>query len=465
MFSTTKIMIQRIPSALFQNHPFEDTDIINAYNWIRSFISDKEWLERKKKIEKDISIPFLNHPPFVDIRKGTLIAIQKDQIGWYLYLIYTLINEPYRYDYFQGARIIPIFKRIGMNLELVKRIGGINKKIRDLLSRRASEADAILFEILTALLWVRNGWDVKVLEEGKSAKTPDFQVTKDGKIWQVECKRQKKTATYAYAEIAKRQIIISYISKLLVQHNILLDINFHVELVSLPDTYLKDLIEDLIPKVKTAGKLISNNEVDIDVSFVDVKAIQKYLESNYLKNNSPHLIELIANKPVDNFGFTSGVKGNFYYVGEGEANNVYISEVFNAYGVQCYCDAETTIKAKARDVKNQINDAIKQFSSNAKGIIHIGMETFDGPEVEKERAKKIISTLGQIDTRDSNLRWVYFHFFQSYSRANEDWIIDETVDSVTAYVDPIPPIQKTFLIIPEDSDTMENVSHWNRQLP
>lgn len=458
-------MIPRIPSARLQYEPFKDNDIKNAYNWIRSFMSDKEWLERKEKIEKDISIPFLNHPSFVDIRTGTLIAIQKDQIGWYLYLIYTLINEPYRYDYFQGARIVPIFKRIGMNLELVKSIGGINKKIRDLLSKRASEADAILFEVLTALLWVRNGWDVKILEEGKGNKTPDFQMTKDGEIWQVECKRQKKTATYAYAETAKRQIMISHISKLLVQHNILLDINFHVELVSLPDTYLKNLIEDLIPKVHNSGKLMSNNEVDIDVSFVDIKAIQKYLENNYLKNNSPHLIELIANKPVDNLGFTSGIKGNFYYLGEGEANNVYISEVFNAYGVQCYCDAETAIKAKARDVKNQINDAIAQFSSNTKGVIHIGMETLDGPEVEGERAEKIISTLKQIDTQDSNLRWVYFHFFQSYTRSDEDWIIDETVDSVTAYVNPIPLIQKTFLIIPEDSDTIEQESHWNRPLP
>lgn len=178
-------MIPRIPSARLQYEPFKDNDIKNAYNWIRSFMSDKEWLERKEKIEKDISIPFLNHPSFVDIRTGTLIAIQKDQIGWYLYLIYTLINEPYRYDYFQGARIVPIFKRIGMNLELVKSIGGINKKIRDLLSKRTSEADAILFEVLTALLWVRNGWDVKVLEEGKGNKTPDFQMTKDGEIWQV----------------------------------------------------------------------------------------------------------------------------------------------------------------------------------------------------------------------------------------------------------------------------------------
>ena len=428
-------------------------------------MSDKEWLDRKVKIEKEISITFLNRPPVIDIRKGTLIAIQKDQIGWYLYLVYTLIYEPYRYDYFQGARIIPIFKRIGMNLNLVKCIDGINKKVRDLLGKRTSEADAILFEILTALLWVRNGWNVKIIVEGGSGKNPDFQCTKNGETWQIECKRQKKTADYTYTETAKRQIMISHISELLVQHNILLNIKFHVELVSLPDTYLKNKLKDLIPKIKSPGKLISNNEVDIDVSFVDIKAIQKYLYKNYLKYNSPHLTELIANKPIDYSGFTSGINGNFYYVGEGEANNVFVSEIYNAFGVQCFCDAEEAIQAKARDIKSQIYSAIKQFDSGSNGIIHIGMETFDGPDVEKERAKKIMNTLGQVDTMNSNLRWVYFHFFQSYSRSYQEWIIDETVDLATAYVNPISPIQKTFLIVPEDSDTIEDLSHWNRQLP
>lgn len=191
-----------------------------------------------------------------------------------------------------------------------------------------------------------------------------------------------------------------------------------------------------------------------------------YLEKNYIKNHSPQLIELIANKPIDNTSFTYGIKGNYIYVGEGETNNLFISEIYNAFGVQCYCDAEESIKAKARDVKIQIHSAMKQLNSNSNGIIHIGMETFDGPQVECERAKKIMNTLGQIDVikTSSNLRWIYFHYFQSYSRSYEDWFVDETVDSASAYVNPISPIQNTFLILPEDLDTI-NGSHWNRELP
>lgn len=42
-------MIQRIPASLFQYNQFQDQDIINAFNWFKSFISEKEWSERKKR--------------------------------------------------------------------------------------------------------------------------------------------------------------------------------------------------------------------------------------------------------------------------------------------------------------------------------------------------------------------------------------------------------------------------------
>lgn len=459
-------MIHRISAHRLNDQLFRDQDVVDAYNWFRTFISDKDWQIRKAEIEKEISIVFVNHLSFIDIRNGTLISIQKDRIGWYLYLVYTSIHEPWRYDYHQGARIIPIFKRIGMNLDLVKGIEGINKKIKDLLRKRPSEADAILFEILTALLWVRNGWKVKIIEEGKTmSKSPDFEVNKNGVSWQVECKRQSKTGEYAYKETAKRQIMISHISELLIQYNVLLDIKFHVELISLPDRYLKDILTDIIPVTKKVGTIISNDTLDVELSFVDINYIQEYLKTNYVKDNSPQLIELIANKPVDNLSFTCGTKGNYFYIGDGEANNVFISDIYNAFGVQCYCDAEEAINAKARDVKSQIYSAIKQFDSGSNGIIHIGMETFDGPHVEKERAKKIIDTLVKIDPINCNMRWIYFHFFQSYSRSYDDWIIDETVDFASADVNSIPPLQYGFIIIPEDLETMENGSHWDLKLP
>ncbi|WP_293303143.1 hypothetical protein [Pedobacter sp. UBA4863] len=459
-------MIPRIPLSQFPINTVKDIDIENAYNWFKSFISDKDWLKRKDEIENYLSTIVKSSTPFSEpISEGTLLVIQKDQIGWYLYLVHAYLFEPHKYEYYQGARIIPIFKRVGMDINLITKITGINKKMRDLFKKRRSEADAILFEILTALLWVRNGWEVAIVEEGKGAKTPDFEVLKGSERWQVECKRQMKTADYTYRETKKRQIMISQISKLLLQFNILLDITFHVELVSLPDTYLFDILNEIIPKTKTPCKIISNEFIDIDLSFVDIDFIQNHLKQYLVKNNSPQLLELIANKEVDHSAFTSGFLGNFYYVGDGEANNLYINEIVKAFGVHCYCNSKKALNAKARDVRSQINSAISQFNPDTNSIVHIGMETFDGPEVEMVRTEKIMNTMSNIDPESNKLCWIFYHYFQSYTRSYMDWYFDETVSTATSFLNPVLPIKNTFLIIPEDDVLIENNSHWNKDLP
>lgn len=459
-------MIPRIPLSQFPIRQETDTDVKNAYDWFKTFITDKDWSRRKQEIETHLSSVIKYEASFSkSINEGTLLVIEKDQIGWYLYLVHTYLYEPHKYEFHQGARVIPVFKRIGIDIELVKQIDGIRKKVRELLYKKTTEADAILFEILTGLLWARNGWEVKILPEGKGGKTPDFEVTKGIEKWQVECKRQKKTADYTYKEAKKRQVMVSEISKLLLQFNVCLDITFHVELISLPDDFLLELLVDIIPNVKTPCRIISNETVDIELSFVDINSIQAHLERYLVKNNSPQLLELIAKREVDYSAFTSGFEGRLYFVGDGEANNLYIRDIVNAYGVYCYCDSKQAIDAKARDVKKQINSAIAQFHPDENSIIHIGMETFDGPQVEMKRSEKILNTIGSIDTTDNKLCWIFLHYFQSYTRSYMDWYFDETVRPITSYINPILPIRNTFLIIPEDEVPIEDASHWEKDLP
>lgn len=459
-------MIPRLPLPEYLLNPPKDIDVEKAYNWFRSFISDKDWSRRKDEIEKYLNTIVRSSIPFSEpINEGTLLVIKKDQIGWYLYLVHTYLFERHKYEFYQGARVIPIFKRIGMEINLVKKIDGIDKKIRDMFKRRTSEADAILFEVLTALLWVRNGWEVTIIEEGKGPKTPDFEVVKGSEKWQIECKRQMKTADYTYKETKKRQIMISQISKLLLEFNILLDITFHVELVSLPDTYLFELLNEIIPITKIPCTIVSNEAVDIKLSFVDIDFIQEHLKQYSVKNNSPQLLELIAQKEVDHSAFTSGFLGNFYYLGDGETNNLYINEIVKAFGVHSYCDSEKAINAKARDVKSQIFSAISQFNPDSKSIIHIGLETFDGPEVEMARTEKITNTMFNIDPNNNKLCWIFYHYFQSYTRSYMDWYFDETVSSATSLINPVRPIENTFLIIPENEVEIEDASHWDKELP
>ncbi|MEZ7507218.1 hypothetical protein [Flavobacterium sp. Arc2] len=455
----------RVPVEKFNFPQYEDEDVIRAWQWFMSFISPIDWQKRKAAIESRITMEFKETVPFSEpLTEGTLLVVKDDVIGWYLYLLDMLINEPHKYENFQGARIVPVFKRLGIDLDLLKAINGIETRVKSLMKKRRLEADAILFEITSALLWARNGYEVAFLEEKNEGKTPDILATKGDKSWFIECKRQSKTADYTYRETYKRQKMVSYISNYLIKKNILLDIIFHVELESLPDTFLKEILDQKIQN-PVIGKIVSNAQVDIWLDFVDITEIKKHLVKYYVKNNSPMLNTLIGKKPVDNRGFTCGIFADFFRVGDGEVNNLYIRDVENAFGVYWSCDANESIEAKARDIKSHVYKAMQQFDSEGTAVIHIGMETFDGPDVEKARFEKIKETIEKIDPTKTNLRWIFCNFFQAYSPPDQDWVFDETVSTMTSYATQDAPIETKLMIVPENVDNSKYLNHWNRPLP
>jgi len=459
--------MRRIPLSKFPTLDFDDQDIIDAYDWFRSFLSLNDWMKIKSSIENYLTEIFEIHDPAESMKDDKLLVINKNRIGWYLYLVYTYIYEQTKYEHFQGARVLPIFKRLGSNLDSVKQIKGIEKRVRDLLRKRPSEADAVLFEILTGLVWVSNGWEVETIDENKGnlGKTPDFLASKGNESWQVECKRQSKTSDYAYAEQQKKLDMINEANDILLEHDIFLVVTFHVELTSLPKNYLKDLLLRIIPNFVDKEFLLKTTEIDVVLKKVDILQINKHLNINFVKHRSPQILELIAGRPVDHLNLTIGIRGESLYVGEGVINNRYYSEVSNAFGVEFFCDADASLLAKARDIKKQIHNATKQFDISKDAIIHVGMETSEGPEVERVRLEKILQTMDGFDPTGNSLCWVFCHYFQSYSRSEMNWYYDETVQILTTLRDRMPPIPKHFLIIPEDEVTIIEGSHWERDIP
>ena len=168
------------------------------------YIGRDKWIREKAKIEIQIAKKYHSQDTQniidIDFRKFD----QPNNIYWYLYLVETFLESVEKYEPHQGARIIPIFEKIGKCLESVIGIRGIDKKIHDLLDNRIEQTDSILFEILVALLWRNNGWSsVSFIPENKREKTPDISA-KDGRNeWMIECKRLSKLSNYSAREYAK----------------------------------------------------------------------------------------------------------------------------------------------------------------------------------------------------------------------------------------------------------------------
>jgi len=443
----------------------DDDELIAGYDWIRDFLSINDWMKKKSHIENYLIDKLKPVDPLKNIAESERIIIEDDKIGWYLYLAYTYIYERYKYNYFAGARVLPIFKQIGKHIHIVKNIAGIDKKVKDMLRKRPNEADAILFEILTALLWSRNGYTVEIIDEnqGASGKNPDFLAIKEGESWEVECKRLG-VSDYTAKETVKKLRIINEVKELLTENNILLNIQIHTELFELSDMFLKEQLEGIILTLGNEEKHIITSEADIRISKINVEKINEHLEKNFVKDGSPQLLELIAGRPVDYQGFTCGVDAMIECV-DGNLLSQYIVNIRNAYGIHFICDAKASMTAKAKDAGKQIKGAIKQFKGNTGGVIHLGLETVDGPEVEKVRTEKVFKTWEYLDVAETTLCWIYYHYFQSYSRSYREWSFDETVNAVTNLLYPDSPIPKHFLIVPEEEVSIVDGSHWEREAP
>ena len=228
----------------------DDEDIEAALQWFLGFLNPSDWNTRVAAIERDIETGI--RPKTRDFDASDYVSVYggRDRIAWYLYLLDTAQHDPLKYEPIQGARVVPIFKRLGADLALLNRIGGVEGRVQGLLDGERAQPDGGLFELLVALLWKRNGYPtVEFIAENPQQKTPDFLARSGREQWFVECKRLRKSSEYSEREREKWLAMWAQFVQHLTHHNVSLvfEIAFHVELQSLRDDYLVTQLAGKLP--------------------------------------------------------------------------------------------------------------------------------------------------------------------------------------------------------------------------
>lgn len=411
----------------------DNPEVQRVFEWFLSFMKPAEWRSRKEAIEKHIE--YIHKPKNCreKARNYESISFQQDKIGWYLYLAEMILTEPTKYEPIQGARVIPIFERLGTDFDLLRQIGGIDEKIRTLVSfgkRNIPEPDSVLFEVLVALLWKRNGWeDVSFVPEAPPEKRPDITATSRNTEWFIECKRLNGASEYSEMERQKWLKMWRHLRDYLVDKKIpaVFEIVFHVELNTLPDDFLVRELAGKLPLLSSPCVIISNEQWQVSFDAVNFEKAKTHLEKFPVKMPSSQLAELIAGYRDPNRGFTHVVLGKTDHFGEGRVNNKYLITMDFAACAFWHCDAENSIDKKARDIRKRLGEAVKQLPENQNSVIHVGLETLDGVLVEAERYRRIFNTAQNFDNSGKDLRWIYCHLFQSYAPPDQEWVFDETV--------------------------------------
>jgi hypothetical protein len=204
----------------------------------------------------------------------------------------------------------------------------------------------------------------------------------------------------------------------------------------------------------------------VSVTFVDFGRIQKHLERFRVKNYSPQLMELVGGRRcARGEGFSAVMNGSKSPHGEGRVVNEYIDDIAWAAGVHWRCDSERAYENKARDVRAHLSKAVEQLPATGRGVIHVGIETYDGELVEAERFQRIINTAGMFNPGGKDLRWVYCHLYEAYATPDKAWTIDETIYQFGANKTPNPePISERASVVPNEEGA-EPGTHWLRDAP
>ena len=447
---------------------YEDQDVERVLSWFRGFIESSEWDQRISRIEEQLEAVLEPRPSRTEAQTHGAISIADDRIAWYLYLADTALHSPLKYEPIQGSRVIPIFKRLGADLELLQEIGGVEDRVARMMTNERRQPDSALFELLVALLWRRNDCElVEFIQERPTEKTPDIRALKGSEEWFIECKRLQKSSAYSEREREKWLVMWARFRDFLVDSGVsaVFDIVFHVELDSLPDDFVMQELSGKLALIQMPCEIVSNETWDVSAKPVDYSTAKEHLRKYRVKYPSDQINELIAGYRDANRGFTGMVAGRIVRIGEGGGNNRFLDEMSFAAGAFWHCDAEQVIARKARDIRGHLADAVRQLPDDRKCAIHVGLETLDGPAVEETRFLRILRSVVTFDSSGKDLRWIYCHLIQSYAPPDEIFVIDETVHHFGQSQDSgNEPLSHRSVIVPEDANSQDGV-HWLRAPP
>ena len=363
-----------------------------------------------------------------------------------MYLVYSYLYDMPTYDLAQGARVIPVFKRIGRDIHYIKQIKDVETRLRRALAKASREIDSCLFEILIANSYKKNGWEeVAFVSEESSKKTCDFYARKPGHEIYVECKRKSKLSDYSIKEKAKWLNLFEPVASCLrnEKKSIVLEIIFHEELTKLPNDYLAKVLLPKIPLL-IPGVLVDDKICTIHVRNTQLSKTSEHLKKNYVRLDGPLLYHLLFDYTDYYKGITSGI-----YMRPHSMMPNYVDDIEWGYAAIWNCDSAEALFKKARSIKDLLYDAVEQMPNGRRSSVHLGMESYDGEQVEEVRLKRILSDVNNLYT-EGKVDFLYLHFLAFTVPVDGNWDVREDCIILKKPLASVDYLLKDRLVIAEE---------------
>ncbi len=422
-------------------------------------MTPEQWQQRRSAVLGHLK-ERIHSPKLEEVQS---IRVREDEMGWYLFLCDQAIHDPLCTDISQSQRILPFFAGLGARWEHAHRVVGIERKLDEMLKEHRKQPDGLFFEVLVALAYAEEGWDVTFIEEGPD-KTPHMRIVRGAQEYFVECKRMVRTTEYSEKERNQFLRLWDAGASILREKGqwVWFKGTFHIDPAELPDNFLLDLWQSSLPIGSGEQVLMDNDQATIEARLIDQVRVHRHMRDFRVKVNSPMFIQVIGGDwAPENASVTllPCIRPSFVNGCEVPELGMYVEDVSFACGFTRYFDSEMSIDKKAKDIRKLLSNAVKQVPYDKPSIIHLAAETMEGAEVERRRTEKLFAGILDFDFGGAPVALVRLHRLQANQRTSMLFELDETVDNLLVQGIDLSGVPR--MVVAPRGSRMRNGEHWN----
>ncbi|SIO02263.1 hypothetical protein SAMN05443247_01456 [Bradyrhizobium erythrophlei] len=392
-----------------------------AVAWLKSFVPNKEMARR------------------LDAAKAYLVAARErmrqgieaplfdpaDTAAWYILQAETFATDRAYWTPEGVMRVVPFLTRIGKELPLLLSVEGVEERAARMMLSERRQPDGCIYELLVALAYRRGGWDrVEFVPEMPGrGRTPDLHVFRPRSRWAVECKRLAPSL-YAAREKLRGIEIAQRIHALCLEmsESIVVEVQYKVELADVPDDYLTAHVRSAI--ARRSSTPWEDGIAAGRVRPVDWPLARKVLAKDDVYFGGSRMVELLVGYYIHAADHSMAAKWR-----PAPSRPAYAEAVYQASVVSWRSLSDEAVRQKARHFRRTLANAEDQLPPDRPGVIHVGIETYAGVDVDFTR--HLFNTLEarSFSAKKSRLRWVYANHFvpEATTRKDESWAITETM--------------------------------------
>lgn len=297
-----------------------------------------------------------------------------------------LLKARHDIDLFDGPMLVSEAAALGVALAAIPKLGAeADKKFKTLALIPDRDVASTVYELLVGAACVRSGRDIEMLPASSSQKMPDFRVHDLLAPLVVECKRRLGVGEYAEKEAREVERLQDAVAALLDRHHPHVEVEFKVEVSSIPDTAFAEVIGALC--------FSSDDEVEEKREWgtVRLRRAPSFQKCSTTRVFSPaFLLEIFGWNSVE-----SEWDGMLCQI-EPTSSPV-ISTVRWPRSLKWKCNTDVSRLKKSRGLTSLWADAAKQIPTGEMGCIYIAYTEGMRPEIGDARTQNLIDTVKNRD--------------------------------------------------------------------